>query len=100
MWTSNLVWSAILAAISWTMSRWHARPRGLVITLLVVTQIGLRPPFVATCLSDWLRAPGDPIPFYTVIWFSVITFVAIPFSIIVGGRAGAGGGALESLRSG
>jgi len=97
LWTSNIAWCAILGAMSWIMSHWRPRQHGLVITLFVVTQVGLRVPFVWGSLTDWLRAPANPISFYNLIWISIITFIAIPFSIILGGSAGARRGSVESL---
>jgi len=97
VWTSTVVWCAILAALSWIIGHWRPRQHGLMITLFVVTQISLRIPFLATSLTDWLSAPHDPISFYSLIWYSVITFVAIPFSIVLGGSAGAKRGTVESL---
>jgi len=84
-WTSNIAWCAILSALSWIMSRLHPRQRGLVITLFLLLQVGLRVPYVLTGLTDWLREPGNPIRFYGVLWFSTVTFILIPFSILLGG---------------
>ena len=83
-WTSNVAWCAILSALSWIMSRLHPRQRGLVITLLLVPQVGLRVPYVWTGLTDWLQEPGNPIRFYGVLWFSIVTFIVIPASILLG----------------
>jgi hypothetical protein len=44
---------------------------------------------MGTALADWLREPGNPIWFFNVLWFSIFTFVAIPFSILLGGAAAA-----------
>jgi hypothetical protein len=84
LWTSIIAWCAILAALSWLMSHWRPRQRGLVITLFLVPQIGLRVPFVWTNLTDWLRDPGNPISFYSLIWYLIVTLIAIPFSVILG----------------
>jgi hypothetical protein len=62
----------------------------------MIPQIGLRVPYVWGCLTDWLRAPDNPIFFYALIWSSIFTFVAVPFSVIRGGAAGARRRAIES----
>ena len=71
---------------------------GLVLTLFLVPQVGLRVPYLWTALTDWLREPDNPIPFYGVLWFSIFTFIVIPFSILVGGgAAGVRRNSVESL---
>ncbi len=97
LWTSTIVWCAILAAFGWIMSHGRPRQRGLVTTLFLVSQIGLRVPFIWSSLTDWLRAPGNPISFYSLIWYSIITFIAIPFSIMLGGSAGTRRDSVESV---
>jgi hypothetical protein len=86
-WTSNLVWCVILAALTWTLSHLHPRQRGLVMALFLIPQVTLRVPYVWTGVADWLHEPGNPIPFYGVLWFSFYTFIAIPLSIYAGGAA-------------
>jgi hypothetical protein len=99
LWTSNLVWCALLAALSWAVCHWRPRQRGLVIALVLVPQLAARIPFVWADLGDWLKAPGDPIPFYSLVWYASITFLAIPFSVVLGGTAGAReGSARPSLK--
>ena len=97
LWTSDIAWCAILAAMSWIMSRLHPRQRGLVVTLFLVPQVGLCLPHLRTLLTDWLREPSNPIWLFSVLWFSTFTFIAIPFSILLGGAAGVRRGSVESI---
>jgi len=85
LWTSNIVWCAILAAISWIMSRLYPRQRGLVMTVFLVPQVCLRLPYLRAALTDWLREPNNPMWLFSVLWFSIFTFIAIPLSILAGG---------------
>jgi hypothetical protein len=78
------------------MSHLHPRQRGLVLTLFLVPQVGLRVPYVWDSVTDWLREPSDPIRFYGVLWFSIFTFIVIPFSILLGGAACVTRGSVES----
>jgi hypothetical protein len=87
-WTSNLAWCAMLAALTWTVSRLRPRQRSLVIALFLIPQVSVRLPYVWGGLTAWLREPSNPILFYGVLWFSVQTFVMIPCSIVFGGRGG------------
>ena len=86
-WTSNIAWFAILFAVSWMTSHLHPRQRGLLLTLLLLPQVLLRVPYLWTGLTDWLHEPGNPIRFYSVLWFSIYTFIVMPFSILLGGAA-------------
>ena len=89
MWTSYMVWCAILATTAWIMSRLHPQQRGLVVTLFLIPQVGLCLPYLRTALTDWLHEPSNPIWFFSVLCFSIFTFIAIPCSILFGGAAGA-----------
>ncbi len=84
-WTSNIVWCAILSALSWIMSHLYPRQRGLVVTLFLVTQVGACLPHLRIALVDWLGQPGNPMWFFHLLWFSIFTLVAIPFSILRSG---------------
>jgi hypothetical protein len=97
LWTSDIVWCAMLAGISWLMSRLHPRQSGLVVTLFLTTQVGLCLPHLRTLLADWLREPSNPIWLFSVLWFSTFTFIAIPFSILLGRAAGARRRSVQSV---
>lgn len=71
------------------MSRLHPRQRGLVMTLLIVTQVSLCVPSLRGEYVDWLREPRNPMWFFIALWFSIFTFIAIPSSILLGGLCGA-----------
>lgn len=86
MWTSYVVWCAILATVAWILSRLHPRQRGLVMTLFLVPQVGLCLPYLRSALTDWLREPSNPIWFFSVLWFSIFSFIAIPGSILLAAR--------------
>ena len=75
----------------------ETRQRGLVIAFFLVPQVGLRVPYVWIGVTNLLHSPGNPISFYSVIWYSIITFIAIPFSITLGASAGARRGSIESI---
>jgi hypothetical protein len=84
--TSRLTWCALLAAVAWAMSRWRPRQRSLVVVLFAITQVGPCLPAWQVAVGDWLRAPANPLWFFSALWFSLFAFGAIPFSILFGGR--------------
>jgi hypothetical protein len=84
--TSRLCWCALLAALVSITSRVRPRQRGLVVTLFLITQVGECIPHLRMALANWLLQPGNPMWFFHLLWFSIFTFVAIPFSILLGGR--------------
>jgi hypothetical protein len=86
--TPRIAWCALLATVSWVMSRLHPRQRGLVVTLFLAPQVGLCVPYARTALTDWLLEPGNPMWFFNVLWFSLFAFIAIPSSILSGGLGG------------
>jgi hypothetical protein len=86
--TARAVYCAFLLAVVWIMCRLHPRQRGLLATLFVVTQISLCIPALRAALANWLREPGNPIWFFSLLWFSLFAFVAIPCSILAGSRRG------------
>jgi hypothetical protein len=88
LWTSEIAWCAILAVLSWILGRLYPRQTGLVVTLLLITQVGQRLPYLRSATEDWIRDPGNPIWLFGLLWFSAITFVAIPGSILLAGAAG------------
>jgi hypothetical protein len=59
--TGRVVYCAFLLAVVWILCRLRPRQRGLLVMLFLVTQVG---PYL--------------------LWFSLFTFVAIPFSILAG----------------
>jgi hypothetical protein len=98
LWTSDIAWCAILAATSWIVVRLRPRQRCLVLALFLIPQVGLRLPYLRTAVTNWLREPGNPIWIFNVLWFSAFTFIAIPFSILLGGSAGVRRGSVESTQ--
>ena len=51
---------------------------------LLIPQVGLRVPYVWNGLTDLLHEPGNPIRFYSLLWFSFYSFVAVPISVVLG----------------
>jgi hypothetical protein len=86
--TGRFVYCAFLLAVVCILCRLHPRQRGLLATLFVVTQIGLCIPALRGSLASWLHEPGNPIWFFSLLWFSLFAFVAIPFSVRAGSRLG------------
>jgi hypothetical protein len=97
MWTSTLASCAIVAAMSWIVSRLHPQQRGLVMTFFLVPQVGLCLPYLRAALTGWLREPSHPISLFSVLWFSTFTFIAIPLSILLGGTVGVRRGSFDSI---
>jgi len=70
--------------------------RGLLITLFLVTQVGVRLPYVRVGFTDWLRHPSNPVWLYAVLWYSLVTFIAVPVSILLGGATATGWSGVDS----
>jgi hypothetical protein len=87
-WMTTIEFCALLAAVVWIASRFRPRQMGVVVTIFLVTQIGLCAPYLRIAFTDWLNDPGNPIWFFNLLWFSIFTFVLVPLSIILGGLYG------------
>jgi hypothetical protein len=88
--TSTITFCAFLALVTWIVSRLHPRQRGLVVSLLLITQVGLCVPYLRIAFTDWLHEPANPMWFFILLRFSIFTFVLIPFSVFWGALCGAG----------
>jgi hypothetical protein len=88
-WATTIEFCALLATVSWMLSRFRPRQMTLLVAILVVTQISLSAPYLGSSFSDWLNDPGNSIWFFNVLWFFMFTFVSVPGSIILGGLYGA-----------
>ena len=82
--TSRVLFCALLAMTAWTLTRLHRRHRGLVVTLLLFTQVGLSAPYLLRSVANWLHEPANPIWFFQCLWFSISVFVERPVSIVYG----------------
>jgi hypothetical protein len=85
--TSRIAWRALLAAVAWMTTRWQTRQRGLVITLLLITQVTPGVPYLWIALLTWVHEPDNPMWFFQFLWFALFMCVAIPSSILLGGAA-------------
>jgi hypothetical protein len=83
-WTSNIAWCAMLAAVTWALTRLRPRQRGLIVTVFLGSQVAVRVPYVWTGIANWLREPTNPIQFYALLWLCLMTFVAVPSSVYLG----------------
>ena len=86
-WTTTVAWCAMLAVLSWLMTRLRPQQRGLIVSLFLITQIGVRLPYLRMALMDWRLDPGNPIWLFSLLWFAAVTCVAVPFSILAGSAA-------------
>ena len=97
--TYRITFCALLTAVTWIASRLHPRQRGLVVTLLVVTQVGQCIPYLRMAIINWLHDPANPMWFFILVWFSIFTFVAIPLSVRLGVSWGGSEADSDSLLS-
>jgi len=86
-WTSDIAWCTLLAGLSWIMTRLFFRQRALVVSLFLITQVGIRLPYLRTALIDWLLDTGNPIWLFNLLWFAILSCLAAPLSIVAGSAA-------------
>jgi hypothetical protein len=84
--TGTVVWCALLALVAWALVRSFPRHRGLVLTVFLFSNVGQCMPYLRVALVDWVRDPGNPIWFFSVLCFATFAFIATPLSILWGGR--------------
>jgi hypothetical protein len=51
-----------------------------------MVNIGLCVPALSAAAADWLRDPGNPMWASNALCFAAFALVAVPFSIVLGGR--------------
>jgi hypothetical protein len=84
--TSTVSYCVLLMVSTRLITRLRPARRGQVMTMLLVTQVGLCLPYLRGAFSNWLREPGRVMWALNLFWYSGFTFVAIPFSIFFGAR--------------
>jgi hypothetical protein len=85
-WSYMAVWCAVLGALTWSLVRFKPRQRDLILTLLVLSQIGPCLPTLTRSFIDWSHEPANPVGILNLVWYAVFVFAAIPLSIATGGR--------------
>jgi hypothetical protein len=86
--TTRFTWCALLATVAWILTRVRPRQRGLVVTLLVITQVSQCVPPMRVAVMDWMQESSNTIAFFSLLWFSTFTLIAVPLSILLGGSSG------------
>jgi hypothetical protein len=84
LWTGRIVWCAFVAVVAWAIGRWRPTQRGLLLALLLITQVGLNVPYLQVAVITWAHAPENAMWGFGVLWFTAFTFVAIPLSVLLG----------------
>jgi len=85
-WTGTLAWCAVLAAVAWVLVRVRPGQRGLILTVFLLSNLVECVPYLLNSFTDWLRDPLNPIWAFNLLWYAVFVLLAVPFSILQGGR--------------
>jgi len=84
--TGQVAWCMLIASVAWIFVRLQSEARRTVVTLLVLFEIGQCIPGLRHTSAGWWHDPADLTGFLTALRFAMFMFVAIPFSILWGGR--------------
>ena len=84
LWTGRIVWCALLTCVAWALARWRPPQHILLLTVFLVTQVGLNAPGLQFAAIMWLHAPSAMRTF-GLLGFLAYTIVAIPAGIVLGG---------------
>jgi hypothetical protein len=82
--TVRVLYCALSAAIAWALAGVSRAPRGVVVTLLVIPQLGQASLMLASSFGKW-----QPFTLYSAmnsVWYAIFWLVAVPASICAGGR--------------
>jgi hypothetical protein len=85
-WTDALLFCGNLAGIAWGACRLHPRHRHIIIVAMVASEASLCLHYLQMATANWMHDPGNPLWIFNLFWFVLFTFVAIPASIVSGGR--------------
>jgi hypothetical protein len=84
--TNQVAWCVLISSVAWIFVRLQSEARRTVVTLLVLFEIGQCIPSLRHTSAAWWHDPADLSGFLTALRFAIFMFVAIPFSILWGGR--------------
>jgi len=83
--TTRIVWCLLVAVVARVFVRVQPRRRGMIVTLFMATQVLPCLPYLRIAVTDWLYRP-DAFWFYNALSYAFFALVAIPISVLVGGR--------------
>lgn len=85
-WSGAAVWCALLGAMAWCLVGIWPKRANLIVGTFVVSNLCQTLPYLEGSFVDWLHDPLNPVWASNFIWYASFTLVAIPASIVVGGR--------------
>ena len=83
--TTRSVWCVLVAVVARMFVRVQPRQRGMIVTLFMATQVLPCLPDLRIAVTDWLYRP-DAFWFCNALSYAFFALVAIPISVLVGGR--------------
>jgi hypothetical protein len=86
--TTQMVWCGLVSCVAWIFVRLRPEARQSIVALLVTYDIGRCIPGLFHEFSGWSRHPTDLAAVLMAVRFALFTFVGIPASIFIAGRAG------------
>jgi hypothetical protein len=85
--TSTVTYCFLLGSVAWILVRLRPRQGGLILTVLILSNVGQCAPYLRGGFLNWLHEPGNPISIFGFLWYATFVLVAIPSSILLGGRS-------------
>jgi hypothetical protein len=82
-----IAFCVLLMTTAWLANRLSGRQHGMVIALLVTSQVSQCLPGLRFGLEAWWHDPTNPMWFFQLLWFVAFALVAAPLSIWLGAGA-------------
>jgi hypothetical protein len=83
--TTRVLYCALAGGVAWALTKLSSAPRGIVVTLLVIPQLGQGALALASALATWTDEPFTAYSSMNLVWYSIFWLVAVPASICAGG---------------
>ena len=87
-WTYMAGWCAMVGVIAWCLVRLWPNHATLILAVFLLSNVSQSLPSLGRSVLDWSHQPANPIWISNLLSFAFFVFVAIPLSILVGGRTG------------
>ena len=81
--TVRVLYCALSGVIAWTLTGVSRAPRGVVVTLLVIPQLGQASLVLTSSFGKW--DPFTPYSAMNSVWYAIFWLVAVPASVCAGG---------------
>lgn len=83
--TIRVVYCALAGGVAWALTKLSRAPRGVVVALLLIPQLGQGTLALGSAVGVWTHEPFTAYSSMNLLWYLIFWLVAVPMSICAGG---------------